>query len=305
MTKESPLKLHAGLMAKVAFARNQNIATHAIARYALSCLDLTSLNGNEDEAAIRNLCAKGMLYHVHSICIYPDKVEQVSKILKDTKIVTATVINFPTGLYRTNSDELATAETTAEDISKAIGMGAGQVDIVYPYSVNRTEQRYIHDILQSARSACPPQVTLKVILETSAYDNTADLAYACKAALAAKVDSLKTSTGKHEEVGPSGKPEKRGATLEAVAVMLQEIEDNRKKTGRRVGIKITGGVSTTEDCAQYVTLNKMMTKTEFPSGELFRFGGSNLLDKLIATINQLSSPVETPTSNLNDPKNAY
>ncbi len=293
MTSTSPLKLPTDLERKVVFARNQNIATPAVARYAMNCLDLTSLSGQETEQDIKNLCAKGMVHGVHSICIYPDKVEQVSKILAGTKIVTATVINFPTGLYRTNSDEPATAETTAEDISKSIAMGAGQVDIVYPYSVNKKEQAYINDILQAARSACPTQdATLKVILETSAYDNVGDLKYACKAALDAKFDCLKTSTGKHE---------KGGATLEAVAVMLQAI----KESGRNVGIKITGGVATTEDCAQYIALNKMITNMEHPSGDRFRFGGSKLLDNLIATINQLSKPVETNPSNLTDPKNAY
>ena len=292
MSIPSQFSLSPELKNKVDFARNQNISTPAIARYALSHLDLTSLNGNEDNAAIQSLCSKGMLYNVHSICIYPDKVEQVAKILKDTKMVTATVINFPTGLYRTNSDEPATAETTAEDISKAIALGAGQVDIVYPYSVNRTEQRYIRDILQAARNACPPQATLKVILETSVYDSVDDLTYACKAALAAKVDCLKTSTGKHE---------KGGATLEAVAVMLQSI----KESGRNVGIKITGGVKTTEDCAQYIALNKMITKMDYASGDRFRFGGSKLLDNLIATIEGLSVPTNVVSSNISGPKNEY
>lgn len=288
--EKSPLCLSADIEKKVNMARHQSVASPSVARYAIDRLDLTSLKGDETDRDIKILCAKAMTHSVHSVCIYPDKVKQVADILKDSKIVTATVINFPTGLYRTNSDEEATAETTAEDISKAIAMGAEQVDIVYPYSVNKSEQQYIHDILESARLSCPPQVTLKVILETSAYDNAADLKLACKAALSEKVDCLKTSTGKHE---------RGGATLEAVAIMLQSI----KESGQNVGIKITGGVATTEDCAQYIALNKMITGRDKPPGDRFRFGGSKLLDNLLSTINQISGEndlMSKPSSGLSN-----
>lgn len=254
---------------KVQMAKNQLVVTPEIARLALDCLDLTSLSGDETESDIRNLCHKAITYHLQSICVFPDKVKMASQWLKGTNVKVATVINFPYGDRRTNSDELASVETTAEDVSRAVAMGAGQIDIVQPYD---TRPGHAQDLIRSARLACPENVTLKSILETASYKDTSDLADAVLIAISSGADCIKTSTGRHVH---------GGATLDAAAILLQTI----KKSGQSIGIKISGGIKTGEECAQYMALQRIFLGWDSVRPELFRIGGSKVLENLLTNLN--------------------
>ena len=253
---------------KVKMAKNQSIVTPEIARLALDCLDLTALSGEETNEDIRHLCHRAIAYSLPTICVFPDKVKIASQYLKGTEIKIATVINFPYGDRRTNSDAFMNAETTAEDVARAVAHGAQQIDIVQPYDAR---PGYTQDIIRAARMACPAGVTLKSIIETASYEDTYDLANAVLIAIASGADCIKTSTGRHAH---------GGASLDAAAVLLQTI----KRSGRSIGIKVSGGIKSAEDCAQYIALQRSFLGWNSVHPDLFRIGGSQVLDSLLKNL---------------------
>ncbi len=256
------------MVRKVQMAKNQSVVTPDIARLALDCLDLTSLSGKETDEDIRRICYQAITYSLPTICVFPDKVKMATQYLKGTDIIVSTVINFPYGNRRTNSDDLATIETTAEDISRAVALGAKQIDIVQPYDAR---PGYAQDIIRAARLASPAEVTLKSILETAAYRDTDDLANAALIAISSGADCIKTSTGRHAH---------GGASLDAVAILLQTI----KKSNRSIGIKISGGIKSAEDCAQYIALQRSFFGWNSVQPHLFRIGGSSVLESLLQNL---------------------
>lgn len=259
----SPLRLGRTLQKKVDFARMQTVPSEDSIHTVLSCLDLTSLTGNEAPDDVQDLCLKSKFYELASVCVLPQYVRQASRELKGTDIKVATVINYPFGNKRTGSNQTATTKTLAQDIWTALKDGAEQIDIVQPY----TEHPGVaNEFIRAARMVIPPYATMKVILETAAFNDTAALYDAALIAISSGADCIKTSTGKH----PHG-----GATLEAAAVMLDAIAHSRKETG----IKITGGISSLEDCLTYMALKKIFSAHSInPSN--FRIGASRLLDAL-------------------------
>lgn len=260
--------LPATLNKKMAISRCA-VMTREVAREAMSCLDLTSLKGNETDNDIFELCDVAKANRVASVCIYPDKVPVAKKSIKDGSVIVATVINFPHGDKRTLSNEIATAETTAEDVSKAVAAGAKQIDIVLSHDDFRQGKiREVTSLLQACRMSCPEGVTMKVIIETASFDDTTSLISACRLSIKQGADCLKTSTGKHK---------KGGATLEAAAILMNEAY----RSNRKVGCKISGGVSI-ENCAQYMILARaIMKKWDVIQPALFRIGASSLLNDLL------------------------
>lgn len=259
------------LTRKVDMAKNAR-PSREIARAALNCLDLTSLTGNEDENAIFELCDVAKHNRLYSVCIYPEHVETARRALKNSDIVIATVINFPHGNKRTNAEEKATPESVKADVRKAIDAGARQIDIVLAHDDFRAgDKAYPASLLKACRDACPDDVTMKVILETASFTSSHTLHQACKLAIQHGADCLKTSTGKH----PSG-----GADLIRAAILF----DEAKSALRTVGVKISGGVKTVEDCAQYIALARSIMGWNCIQPQLFRIGGSSLMGPLLDTL---------------------
>ena len=259
------------LQKMIDFAKNAQ-GTRETARQAMDCFDLTSLKGDETKDDILELCDIAEHNRLASVCIYPSHIDAAAKFLKDTKVAIATVINFPTGTARTVTGEFATPDTTAEDIKRAVVLGAKQVDVVLPYvQFNAGNAFQSHSFLQAARAACPKDVTFKVILETASFANEDMLRHACRLAIQRGADCLKTSTGKH----PGG-----GATMQAAAILLEEAF----KANRKVGCKITGGIKTNDECARYMTLARAIMGWNAIRPDTFRIGASSLLEDLIRAL---------------------
>lgn len=260
----------------VDFAKNSH-GTRETARQAMDCLDLTSLRGDEQKADILELCDLARHNRLASVCIYPEHVQSAARALKGSKVSVATVINYPTGMLRTLEDTTATPSSTTEDIKRAVAAGANQIDIVLPYAKFNAGNSFIaHSMLQSARETAGQGVTLKVILETTSFQNEERLRHACQLAIHWGADCLKTSTGKHKD---------GGATMEAAAVLLQEAF----RAERRVGCKITGGIRTNDDCARYMTLARaIMGRWDAIKPDTFRIGASSLLEDLIRALGSRS-----------------
>ncbi len=266
------------LKTKIAWARNA-IGTPETAREAMDCMDATSLSGAEHKSDIQKLTSNAMCNNLASVCIYPEHVATANAVKtakKNNSLRVATVIDFPHGNKQTGSENEATTETVAQDVTKAIASGATQIDIVFPYEEFLSQSKgegMAQELLSTCREACGDDATMKVILETAAFNTESKLREACKISIAAGADCLKTSTGKH----PNG-----GATLETAAILMDEAH----KSKRDIGVKISGGVQNNNDCAQYIALARSVFGWDSIRPEKFRIGASanKLLPDLLSSL---------------------
>jgi len=149
----------------------------------------------------------------------------------------------------------------------AVMQGADEVDTVMNLG-NFMEENYeaisdeLEEIKESARDA-----KLKVILETGALATSENIRKAAILAAYCGADFIKTSTGK-------GYP---GASTEAAYIMCQVIKQYHKLTNRKVGIKVSGGIRTTEEAVKYYTIVKEVLGNEWLNKDLFRIGASSLV----------------------------
>lgn len=243
-----------------------------VARIALACLDLTSLNDNDTAADIERLCtrAQGPHGHVAAVCVWPRFVAQARRLLPET-IAVAAVANFPAGSTDTAR---AVADTRA-----IVAAGGNEVDVVLPYAALRAgDEAAVRALLDAVRAAAP-SLALKVILETGALVDEALIARASTLAIAAGADFLKTSTGKTPV----------SATPAAARAMLACIAST--PAARTVGFKASGGVRTVADAAIYITLQSQLLGAESLVPRRFRIGASSLLDDIEAVLDGRGSAV--------------
>jgi len=239
---------------------------HAALR-ALPLLDLTNLDESCDEGAIETLCrrARTPAGPVAAVCVYAKFVAQAKSLLTHSMVRVATVANFPAGA--------ADPEGAAAEAKAAIGAGADEVDVVFPYAAflagNETVAR---ELVRACRAAARPKL-LKVILETGKLGDAAAIRRAATLAIEAGADFVKSSTGKTEP----------GATLPAAAAMLDAIAAARP---RRLwaGLKVSGGIRTLSEATGYMALAEQKLGPEFLSPATFRIGASRLLDDILAAL---------------------
>lgn len=235
----------------------------------LSLIDLTSLNDNDTDAVITKLCQKAVTAygHVAAVCVYPQFVKLAAQLLKETPVKIATVANFPQGNFLL-PDVLSV-------IQKSIQDGAHEIDVVFPYShYLNGDVDYAKEFIKKCKETCGNNITLKVILETGAFQDMHVLADAARDVLLSGADFLKTSTGKIE----------KGATPEAADVLLKAIKEYSPSPKRTVGFKASGGVRTIEQASQYIQIANDIMCSDWVSPKTFRLGASQLLDAVIAEL---------------------
>lgn len=238
-----------------------------------SCLDLTSLNATDTREDIWKLAEQindfegsTDIQNVAAICVYPNFVETVKEALTANVQIASVAGGFPSSQ---TFQEVKIAETAL-----AIASGADEIDIVlnlgYFFDENYEElAEEIDEIKDTCRDA-----KLKVILETGALKSASNIMKASLLALYSGADFIKTSTGKGYE----------GATLEAAYVMCSAIKEYTQKTGRKVGFKASGGISSTEDAVKYYTIVKEVLGDDYLNNEFFRIGASRLANNLLTSI---------------------
>jgi deoxyribose-phosphate aldolase len=231
-----------------------------IARQALACLDLTSLNEADTAADIDALCARAQSPYgpVAAVCVWPRFVAQARALLPaDIKV--AAVANFPDGsldLARTLAEVRAIAEA-----------GGDEVDVVLPYlALMQGQPNECAEFLAEVRHATRP-LTLKVIIESGELKTSTLIARATRLALMAGADFVKTSTGKTPV----------SATLQAAGTILAEIKASGLPAA---GFKASGGIRTVADAAEYLAL----LSEEDRNPRRFRFGASGLLSDIEAVL---------------------
>ncbi len=237
-----------------------------VARRALALLDLTNLNDDCAAEDVDRLCdaARTPRGPVAAVCVWPRFVKQAKARLEGSGVLVATVANFPEGA----PDAVAAASATAAGFAD----GADEVDVVIPWRrLADGDAASVSALLAACREATPSGRGLKAILETAALGAPDLVRDAARRAIAAGVDFIKTSTGKH----PAG-----GASLDAAEIMLDEIA----KAGGGVGFKASGGVKTTAGAAAYLAVADRLLGPDWARPGTFRFGASGLLKDLLAAI---------------------
>jgi len=244
---------------------------HAL-KLALSMIDLTTLEGADSPGKVRQMCYKAAhlhdtlpdLPHVGAVCVYPTFVRLAKQEVDGTGIkVAAVATGFPSGQYPLS--------VKLDDTRYAVGEGADEIDMVISRGHFLSgEYTYVFDEIAAVKEACG-SAHLKVILETgelSTYDN---VRRASDIAMHAGADFIKTSTGK---VQPA-------ATLPVTLVMLEAIRDFYHVTGRKIGMKPAGGISTAKVCLQYLVVLRETLGQDWLTPDLFRIGASRLANDIL------------------------
>ena len=251
------------------------MATISELQSLLKCLDLTSLEGNDNEKSILTLVDKANWgcfdNFVAAVCVYPNFGELVRNKLNKS-IKTAVVGGyFPSGqtTLQTKITELKTInETDVEEVDIVINRGAL---LACNYNV-------VYDEIAAMRN-CIPKKTLKVILETGDISDPELIKKASEIAISAGADFIKTSTGKSHQ----------GATLEAVEVMCAVIKNHFEKTGIKIGIKPSGGIREINEAVAYLNLVKSILGEVWIQPSLFRIGASTLYTNIVNQLKKLDA----------------
>lgn len=243
---------------------------------AVSCIDLTTLSGDDTEGRVKRLCAKAR-HPVRSdilealgfenknlttgaICVYHEMVETAVAALKGSGIPVAAVsTGFPAGL--------SPLKTRLAEIRASVAAGAAEIDIVISRRYVLTGNwRALYDEVKAYREACG-EAHMKSILATGQLGSITKVAKASMVCMMAGADFIKTSTGM----------EGVNATLPVSLVMIRMIREFQTKTGQKVGYKPAGGIGTAKLALQYLVLIKEELGDEWLQPHLFRFGASSLL----------------------------
>ena len=233
------------------------------------CIDLTTLTSIDTKESVWEMVENVVnnyegthpdVPNIAAICVYPIFVSTVSQALTAQNVKIASVAGgFPSSQTFT---EIKIAET-----AMAVMAGAEEVDVVMNLGYFLEEDyEALTDELHEIKDCCR-EAKLKVILETGALATSENIRKATILMAYSGADFIKTSTGK-------GYP---GASEEAVYVISRVLKEYFKISGRKVGIKIAGGVKTSEDAVRYYTIVKEILGKEWLNKDLFRIGASSLI----------------------------
>lgn len=235
----------------------------ADAALAIRCLDLTTLNGDDQSTTVVDLCKRAKEEGVAAVCVFPAFVGTCAHVLAGCGVAIATVAGgFPHGLSNLRS--------RVAEVADCAESGAAEIDVVIRREWVLTGQwRALYDEIVAMREAAGAQI-LKVILSTGELGSTDNVAKAAMTAMLAGADFVKTSTGK----------EAVNATLESGHAMTTAIREFHRRTGRRVGLKAAGGIRETAQALDWIAMVRAELGEEWLTPSLFRIGASSLLERL-------------------------
>jgi deoxyribose-phosphate aldolase len=243
---------------------------------AITCMDLTTLSGDDTAERVRRLCAKArqplqnelieklgigsLNLRVGAVCVYHLFVETAVRALEGSGIPVAAVsTGFPAGL--------SPLDTRIAEIKQSVAAGAREIDVVITRAqVFGAQWQELYDEVMAFKDACGP-AHLKVILGTGDLLTLRNVAKASMVAMMAGADFIKTSTGK----------EVVNATLPMGLVMTRAIREYAQETGMAVGFKPAGGIRSAKQSLEWLALMKEELGDAWLSAHLFRFGASGML----------------------------
>ncbi len=258
--------------------------TEDVLKSCFSMLDLTSLKTNDTEASIAALVEKVNAFpadypgwpYPASVCVYPNFASTVRDTRKGDFHITVVSACFPSSQ--------SFLDVKLLECAKAVENGADEVDIVLSlnyflagdYEKASEEIRAVRKCIDEVAAKQGRNVHLKVILETGLLVSAENIANASFLAMEAGADFIKTSTGKVEV----------NATPMAAFVMCQCIAKFYEKTGKKIGFKPAGGISSAKDAICYYLIVSAALGKEWLNKDLFRFGVSRVANSILSVAQQ-------------------
>ncbi|MCR5003068.1 MAG: deoxyribose-phosphate aldolase [Bacteroidales bacterium] len=267
-------------------ARNvENVVSDQVLKTCFSAMDVTTLSTNDTEAKVKGLVEKVNALttqyptypKVASVCVYPNFAHVVRKNRNSEDIhVTCVSSCFPSAQ--------SFLEVKVRECELAVKDGADEIDIVLAlnsflagdYETAGKEIKAMREAIDKAAQEEGRKVVLKVILETGLLVTPELVADASFLAMENGADFIKTSTGKVSV----------NATPTAAYVMCDCIKSFYNKTGKMVGFKAAGGISTTLDAVGYYSIVSSILGEKWLNNQYFRLGVSRLANALMSSIEQ-------------------
>ncbi|XP_037080228.1 deoxyribose-phosphate aldolase-like [Pollicipes pollicipes] len=246
---------------------------------AISCIDLTTLAGDDTAANVARLCHKaarpvradivealgvaGLGVRCGAVCVYPSRVADAVATLKKIGAgdvpVAAVATGFPSGQFP--------LKTRLEEIRMAVAAGASEIDIVISREKALVgDWQTVYDEVKLMRDACG-DAHMKAILAVGELASLVNVYKASLVCMMAGADFIKTSTGK----------ESVNAVLPVGVVMCRAIREYHERTGHKIGFKPAGGIRTAKDGVLWLILMKEELGNDWLNSQLFRIGASSLL----------------------------
>lgn len=259
-------------------------ASDQVYKDCFSMMDLTSLKTDDTPASVTKLVNKVNSFNESypewplpaSICIYPNFASTVKEARKCDVNITVVSACFPSSQ--------SFLEVKLRECELAVEQGADEVDIVLAlnsflagdHEAASHEIREVRRCIDAVADRQNRKVHLKVILETGLLRTSENIAQASFLAMEAGADFIKTSTGKVDT----------NATPAAAYIMCECIAKYYQTTGKKIGFKPAGGISSAADAICYYRIVDMILGKEWLNKELFRFGVSRVANSILSAVEQ-------------------
>jgi deoxyribose-phosphate aldolase len=265
-------------------ANLENVSSEQVYKDCFSMMDLTTLKTDDTPASVLKLVNKVNAFQETrpewplpaSICVYSNFAETVKAARKCDFNITVVSACFPTSQ--------SFLEVKLKECEMAVERGADEVDIVLAlnsflagdYEAAAEEISQVRKCIDAVASAQGRHVHLKVILETGLLRTPEAIANASFLAMEAGADFIKTSTGKVDT----------NATPVAAYVMCECIAKYHAATGKKIGFKPAGGISSAADALCYYSIVSSLLGKEWLNKSLFRFGVSRVANSILSAVEQ-------------------
>ena len=265
-------------------ANMENIATEQVYKDCFSMMDLTTLKTDDTPASVTKLVEKVNAFHntfpewpyPASVCVYSNFASTVKEVRKGDFNITVVSACFPSSQ--------SFLEVKLREVEMAVEQGADEVDIVLAlnaflagdYESAAEEIRQVRRVIDETAGKQGRKVHLKVILETGLLKSPENIAEASFLAMEAGADFIKTSTGKVDI----------NATPQSAYVMCECIAKYYSATGKKIGFKPAGGISSAADDLCYYSIVASLLGKEWLNKELFRFGVSRVANSILSAVEQ-------------------
>lgn len=265
-------------------ANLDNVASEQVYKDCFSMMDLTTLKTDDTPASVTKLVNKVNTFRETypdwplpaSVCVYSNFASTVKEARACDFNITVVSACFPTSQ--------SFLEVKLKECEMAVEQGADEVDIVLAlnsflvgnYEAAAEEIRQVRKTIDAVAEKQGRHVHLKVILETGLLRTPEAIADASFLAMEAGADFIKTSTGKVDV----------NATPVAAYVMCECIAKYHEVTGKKIGFKPAGGISTAMDALCYYSIVSSVLGKEWLGKDLFRFGVSRVANSILSAVEQ-------------------
>ena len=265
-------------------ANLENVASEQVYKDCFSMMDLTTLKTDDTPESVAKLVAKVNAFSEQypewplpaSVCVYPNFASVVAAERKCDFNITVVAACFPSSQ--------SFLEVKLKECEIAVEQGADEVDIVLAlnkflagdFEAAAEEIRKVRECIDAVAQKQGRKVHLKVILETGLLVTAEKIAQASFLAMEAGADFIKTSTGKVDV----------NATPMAAYVMCECIARFHQYTGKMIGFKPAGGISSAADALCYYSIVSSLLGKPWLNKEWFRFGVSRVANNILSAVEQ-------------------